>query len=106
MKTLELASDVVTGSSAFAAVIIVYIGSVATTFSSYTKPEQGSVKVRLRRRALMGCIGVGLAALAASCALLGKWASSKGLVGTSAVLMVITLAWGVGIAVEMWREIS
>ncbi len=94
MKTLELASDVVTGSSAFAAVIIVYVSSVATTFSGYTKIEQRSVKDQLRKRALWGCVGVGLAALAAACALLGKWASSKGMVGTSAVLMVITLFWG------------
>jgi hypothetical protein len=46
MKTPELAADIIAGSTVFAGLIIVYIGSVATAYASHTKPEQSTVRPR------------------------------------------------------------
>jgi hypothetical protein len=50
--------------------------------------------------------GVIAAALSAAAAILGKWASCGAAVGVSVILLLITLAWGVGVTVETVREIS
>jgi len=106
VKTPEMAGDIIAGSTAFAGLIIVYVGSVATAYSSYEKQEQKSVRAKFRRRAGIAGIGVGLAAASAALALLGKWADSNWMVGLAAILMVITLLWGVGVTVESVREIQ
>jgi len=106
VKTPELAGDIIAASTAFAGLIIVYVGSVAAAYGSYQKQEQKTVRARFRRRASIACIGVGLAAASAALALVGKWATSNWMVGTSAVMMLLTLAWGVGVTVETVREIS
>ncbi len=105
MKTPELASDIIAGSTTFAGLIIVYVGAVATAYSSYQKTEQKTVRGRYRRRAMIATAGVALAASSAAMALLGKWASSNWMVGLAAVLMLLTLAWGVGVTIETVREI-
>jgi hypothetical protein len=105
VKTPELAGDIIAGSTAFAGLIIVYVGSVATAYSGYQKTEQKSVRAKFLRRASIAAIGVGLAALSAALALLGKWAESNWMVGTAAVLMIVTLAWGVGVTAESVREL-
>ncbi|WP_428531947.1 hypothetical protein [Rhodopila sp.] len=66
---------------------------------------RGAVRQRFRRRALVAAIGVGLAALSATLAILGKWASFNGMVETSVICFIVTLAWGVGVTVETVREI-
>jgi hypothetical protein len=105
VKTPELAGDIIAGSSAFAGLIIVYVGSVATAYSGYTREEQRTVRPKLRRRAAIAAVGVGLAACSSTLALCGKWASSNWMVGLAAILMIFTLAWGIGVAIESVREI-
>lgn len=105
MKTLELASDVIAGSTTFAGLIIVYVGSVATAYSAYESEAQGAVKARFRRRATLAGIGVGVAALAAATAILGKWASCNAAVAVSVFLLLGTLVWGVAVTFETIREI-
>lgn len=106
MKTIELADDVIAGSTAFAGLIIVYVGSVTSAYSTYTKQEQRSVRSLFRRKATIGCIGVAVAAISAASALLGKWSSCNGLVGFGAILMIVTLLWGVWTAVDAVRGIK
>jgi hypothetical protein len=105
MKTPELAGDIIAGASAFAGLIIIYVGSVATAYSGYRREEQRSVRAKFRRRATIGAVGVGLAASSAGLALCGKWASSNLLVGSAAILMLVTLLWGVGVTVASVLEI-
>jgi hypothetical protein len=105
MKTPELAGDIIAGSTAFAGLIIVYVGFVATAYSGYEKGEQRSVRAKFRRRGAIAAIGVALAASSAALALCGKWASSNWMIGVAAILMIITLAWGVGVTIESVREI-
>ena len=106
LKTLELAGDVVAGSTAFAGLIIVYVGSVASAFGSYDAEAQGVVRKQFRRRAILASGGIVTAALAASFAILGKWASSNAAVGIAVILLIATLCWGVAVTVETVREIS
>ncbi len=106
MKTIELASDVIAGSTTFAGLIIVYVGAVAASFGGFEKEAKGAVAPRLRRRARNAAIGVCLAAIAAALAILGKWASSNLLVELSIFLFIITLAWGVAVTFETVREIK
>ena len=105
MKTLEMASDVIAGSTTFAGLIIVYLGSVSTAYGGYSKVEQRTVRPQFRRRASFACAGIVLAGLAALLALLGKWAASRGMVGISVILLAITLAWGIGTSIQTVREI-
>jgi hypothetical protein len=83
MKTLELATDVIAGSTTFAGLSIIYVGAVAASYGSYPPEDQGPLRARFRRRAAMGAIGVGIAASAATLAILGKWAAIQGVVGAS-----------------------
>lgn len=106
MKTIELASDVIAGSTTFAGLIIVYIGAVATSYGGYDRRAQAAVRDRYRRKAAIASVGIGIAASAACSALLGKWASSNFGVALGAVLMVATLICGVAVAVETVREIN
>lgn len=106
MKTLDMADDVIAGSSAFAGLIIVYVGAAAAAFDGYDAEAQGAVKEKLLCKAKFGAAGVGIAALAAIFAVLGKWASYAPAVGFSVFLLVITLLWGFGIAVATVREID
>ena len=106
MKTLELASDVVAGSTTFAGLIIVYVGGVAASFASVDPEAKSTVAPGLRRRAKIASVGVACAALSAAFAILGKWASSNFLVELSILLLLTTLGWGVAVTFETVREIS
>jgi len=106
MKTLELASDVIAGSTAFAGLIIVYVGAVSAAYGSYTTESQDAVRGQFKKKATFASAGICVAALAASMAILGKWASCNGAVAISVVLLVLTLLWGVAVTIQTVREIG
>ena len=95
----------IAGGAALAGLILVYLGSVATSYASYERPQQGTVRASFQRRAWFGVIGVVLAISAAGFSVLGKWLSHVCLAGAGVVLMSLALVWVVGTAVLIALEV-
>jgi len=101
----ESAGDVVTGATALAGLILVYLGSVASGYASFERDQQDTVRRSYEFRAWFGFAGMVFAISAAVLALLGKWLQSEGVAGAASVLLLIALIWGVAIALLTAREI-
>src|SRR5882757_5965406 len=77
MKPVELSGDVVTGASALAGLFLVYLGNVATAFSTFDRTQQASVRGSHQTRGWLAFAGIVFAILAAGLALLGKWLGNQ-----------------------------
>jgi hypothetical protein len=102
----EIAGDVISGGSALAGLILVYLGSVATGYSSFSAVQQPSVKVGYQRRAWFAFSGFVIAILSVGCALFGKWMDADWLSISGAVLLLISLTWSVITALFTALEVS
>jgi uncharacterized membrane protein YdjX (TVP38/TMEM64 family) len=71
---LELAADVVTGATALAGLILVYLGMVVSGFAGFQREQQATVRAAHQLRAWFAFVGMTLAIVAAVLALIGKWA--------------------------------
>ena len=72
MGALRVAGDVATAAVALAGLILVFIGTISTSFDSYQKTEQNAVRARYQRRAWFSFVGFVLAIISAALAILGK----------------------------------
>jgi hypothetical protein len=111
VKPVELAGDVVTGASALAGLFLVYLGNVATAFSTFDKSQQTSVRGSHQTRGWLAFAGTVFAILAAGLALLGKWLGSQCIASGAIVLLLLALVWGAGLAFvasrdELWIEFA
>ncbi len=104
-EPIELAGDVMSGGTALAGLILVYLGSVATGFSSYTKPQQDSVRAAYQMRAWFAFIGVACAIAAAAAAAIAKWMQWPSLATLALVLLLVSFAWGVASALVTALEV-
>ena len=97
--------DVVTGASALAGLFLVFLGSSASSFSSFDREQQNAVRGRFQVRGWLAFVGIILAILAAVLALIGKWLGSEFLTGDAVALLVIALLWGAWLALIAARDI-
>jgi hypothetical protein len=72
-SSVELTGDVVTGATALGGLILVYLGGVVTSFASYDRAAQTSVKRKHQIRAWFAVAALILSMLSAAFALMGKW---------------------------------
>jgi hypothetical protein len=72
MDALGVAGDVSSAGAALAGLLLVFMGSIATSFDGYTKQEQRTVLSRFRLRIWFALGGFVLSILATGLALLAK----------------------------------
>jgi hypothetical protein len=70
--TIEVAGDIASAASAVAGLTLVFIGAISSSFDSYQKAEQSTIRFRYQRRAWFAFVGFALALLATSLALISK----------------------------------
>jgi hypothetical protein len=104
-KPVELAGDVVTGASALAGLFLVYLGNIGIAFDGFTREERGTVRGRFQTRAWLAFVGIVLAILSAILAILGKWTGSEFVAADGAILLVVALGWGIGIAIVAAKDV-
>jgi uncharacterized membrane protein len=89
----EMGSDIVAATSALAGFILVYLGAVATSFSTFDAEQQTSVRAAFVRRAWFAFGGIILALLSICLAILGKWTDNARENLLSLFFLFATLFW-------------
>src|SRR6266536_5619741 len=91
-----IAVDVVTGATALAGLVLVYLGSVASGFAGFLPEQQRTVRRRFQVRAWFAFVGMVLAILAAMLALIGKWLGNGCVAGSAIALLELSPNLGDG----------
>ena len=102
---IDLGSDVVAGASAFAGLVLVYLGAIVTSYGSYDPVQAEAVRASFRWRAWFATIGIAISALAVVSAVFAKWLKLEWLGDASVVCFVLATFWVVAVAVLTAREI-
>jgi hypothetical protein len=105
-SALSVAGDVAGSATALAGLILVFLGAISTSFDSYGKQEQGSVRSRYQQRGWFAFVGFALALASAFLALLAKWLSNECAAIASLVLLFVALIWVLFAALSSVREIK
>lgn len=106
MEGVSVASETVGAATALAGLILVYLGSLASGYSSFQPQERRSVKTRYYRRAWSAFGAMILALISAALGLLAKWIPSEGCGDAAVVILGVTFFAGVWIAYETAKEID
>jgi len=106
MDGLAVAGEVVTAGTALAGLILIYIGSLVTSYGSYQAAEQKSVRIKFLARAWVAFVGFVLALAAAGLAILGKWIVSPCAANASVWVLLFAFGWAVFATVQGIREIK
>ena len=92
-SSLSIAGEVSGAAAALAGLILVFLGSISTSFDSYQKAEQSAVRGRYQKRAWFAFIGFVFALLSSALALVGKWGNYECLGLVAIVLLMVALVW-------------
>lgn len=90
---LGVAGDVATASIALAGLVLVFLGTISTSFDSYQKAEQNVVRGRYQRRAWFAFVGFALALISGALAIAGKWFGVQCAALAGTVILFVALAW-------------
>ena len=102
----EIAGDIVAAASALAGLILVYIGALSASFSTYEAAERKSVIGGFQRRAWFAFVGLALFLLAVLLALFGKWLQIECMIIGALMILAVATAWLVATAILTVREIK
>jgi hypothetical protein len=105
-SALPVAGDIATAAAALAGLVLVFLGAIASTFTSYQKQEQAAVRGRLQLRAWLAFVGFVLALLATASALAGKWLGHECTALVALALLFVALIWVTFAALSAVREIK
>jgi uncharacterized membrane protein YhaH (DUF805 family) len=89
---IEVGGDVSAAAAALAGLLLVFIGSISTTFDSYAKQEQGAVRGRYQRRVWFAFVGFIFAILATAFGIAGKSLHQECIATAAIACLVISLA--------------
>jgi hypothetical protein len=106
MNGVGVSGEVVTAGTALAGLILIYIGSLVTSFGTYQPQEQKSVRLKFLGRAWIAFVGFALSLLAAGLAVIGKWLASPCIGNLSVWILLGAFAWAVFATVQAIREIK
>jgi hypothetical protein len=73
----EIAGDVIGAGTALAGLLLVFLGSAATSFDSYDAVQQDAVRGRYQLRGWLAFSGFVISLISAGLALFGKWFDVK-----------------------------
>jgi len=102
----NIAGDVIAAATALAGLILVYLGGIANGYARYDTTQRHAVKSSYQKRAWFAFVGFVLAILSAGLALIGVWFDIDCLTALAAVILGVSLAWGVVTALLTVLEIS
>jgi hypothetical protein len=105
VDSIGIAGDVITGAVALAGLILVYLGSVASSFAGFEREQQTTIKSTFQLRAWFGFAGMVVAILSAALALAGKWANNDCIVTLAGALLLICISVGCRYRFSYVREI-
>lgn len=105
-SAIGIAGDVAGAATALAGLILVFLGAISTSFDSYQKGEQGTVRSRYQRRAWFAFVGFVLALLSALSALSGQWLNQQCLALAGLALLAVAMIWVLLAALFSVREIK
>jgi hypothetical protein len=103
---LPLAGDIIAASAALAGLIIVYLGGIATEYSSFARTAQASVRGSFQSRAWFAVAGVIFSVIACGLAALAKWQASPFVAGAALLFFSITLFWSALSAIFIALEVK
>jgi ABC-type Fe3+-siderophore transport system permease subunit len=103
---LSIAGEIAGAATAMAGLILVFLGATATSFDSYQKQEQNSVRRRYQQRAWTAFAGFAFALAAAFSALLAKSITHEGWAVAGFILLVVALVLVVVAALTTVLEIK
>ena len=81
--------------TALAGLILVYLGSIAASYASFDKTQQGSVRNSHQRRSWLAFTGLAFALVSAALAIIGKWIGSECSATVAVLLLFIAFLWGI-----------
>ena len=105
VDSIGIAGDVITGATALAGLILVYLGSVASGFAGFEREQQRTIKSSFQLRVWFGFGGMVVAIFSAALALVGKSVNNGCIVAAAIALLFIALLWGIAIAFLTAREV-
>lgn len=104
-SAIGVAGDVATSAMALAGLILIFLGAISTSFDSYQKTEQNTVRGRYQLRAWFAFVGLVLALIAACLAISGKWLTSECAALASIAILFVSLIWVLLAALSAVRQI-
>jgi len=104
-SAIGVAGEVLASAVALAGLILVFLGAVASSFGSYQKAEQATVRARYQLRAWFAFVGFTLALLSAILALIAKWLTNDCAALAAVALLAAALIWVLLAALLAVRDI-
>ena len=106
MNGITVSGEVVTAGTALAGLILIYIGSLVTSYGGYQPQERKTIILRFLSRAWLAFVGFLLALTAATLAVVGKWLDIACAANTAVWVLLMAFAWAVFATVQTIREIK
>jgi hypothetical protein len=105
MAGLDVVGDVVGAATALAGLILVYLGSIAASFGSFTVEQRDAVLRPHQWRAWAAFSGFVVALLAAVCAIIAHWTKCEGLANFAVIALFLAFVGGIASAFLTVMEI-
>ena len=90
MDNGDMAEQILTAATAFAGLLLVFIGNVVAGYEGYHAEAQSDVRAKYQRRGWFAFVAFALALTAALLALLTNWFSIPGLTFTAVGLLILS----------------
>jgi len=105
-NALDISGDVSSAGAALAGLLLVFMGSITTSFESYDRVAQNAVKPKYRNRIWFAFVGFALAILATFLALLAKWLRIECVAASALLILFVSLAWVVIAAIRAALDVK
>ena len=103
---LEMAGDVSGAGAALAGLLLIFMGSIATSFDSYQKTEQKAVLAKYRTRIRFAFEGFALSIFATLIALFSKWTQNDRLAVLALFILFATFVFVVAAALRAVLDVK
>lgn len=107
MDGVSASGEVVTAGTALAGLILIYIGSIATSFDARQPGgERNAVKLAVLTRAWIAFVGFFLALFSAGLGVVGKWLANPCIGDVSVWMLLAAFGWAVFATIQVIRGIK
>jgi uncharacterized membrane protein len=103
---LSVTSEMVTASTAMAGLVLVYIGTLVASYSTFEPQEKRTVRNRFLIRAYLALFGMFLAVVSATLGILAKWSNNENAADAGVVILLVAFCWGLLVAYLTIRELD
>lgn len=107
MDGVNVAGEVVTAGTALAGFILIYIGSLVTSYESRNPGgERNAVRLKLLGRAWLAFVGFAFALASTALAVLGKWLACPCAANVAVWFLLIAFGFAAFATIQAIREIK